>query len=42
VEIIQKMKGLYVPFMVNNGQMDVRVSFYAKIFGGIVFVTSEG
>jgi hypothetical protein len=42
VKVIQKMKGLYVPFMMNNGQMDERVSFYAKTFGGIVFVTRDG
>jgi hypothetical protein len=41
VEVIQKMNGLYVPFMVNNGQIDERVSLYAKIFGGIVFVTRD-
>jgi len=35
------MNGLYVPFMVNNGQIDERVSLYAKIFGGIVFVTRD-
>jgi hypothetical protein len=28
--------------MMNNGQMDERVSFYAKTFGGIVFVTRDG
>jgi hypothetical protein len=41
-EVIQKMKGLHVPFMANEGQMDERVSFYARIFGGTVFVTTDG
>ena len=41
-EVIQKMKGLHVPFMANDGQMDERVSFYARTFGGTVFVTKDG
>jgi hypothetical protein len=41
-EVIQKMKGLHVPFMANEGHMDERVSFYARTFGGTVFVTRDG
>jgi hypothetical protein len=29
-EVIKKMKGLHVPFIANDGQMDEKVSFYAK------------
>ena len=31
-----------MPFIANNGQMDEQVRFYAKTFGGTVFVTKEG
>ena len=41
-EVIQKMKGHQVHFMANGGQMDERVSFYARTFGGMVFVTRDG
>ena len=41
-EVIQKTKTLQVPFIANNGQMDEQVRFYAKTFGGTVFVTKEG
>ena len=29
-------------FIANNGQVDEQVAFYAKTFGGTVFVTKEG
>ena len=41
-EVIQKMKGLHMPFIANDGQMDGQVAYYAKTFGGMVFVTKEG
>ena len=31
-----------MPFMVNQGQVDEQVLFYANTFGGTVFVTKEG
>ncbi|MBI5308027.1 MAG: hypothetical protein HZB37_06790, partial [Planctomycetes bacterium] len=41
-EFIQKTQTLRMPFIANNGQMDEQVRFYAKTFGGTVFVTKEG
>src|SRR3989304_10627504 len=41
-EFAQKTKKLQIPFIANNGQVDDRVRFYAKTFGGTVFVTKEG
>ena len=38
----QKTKKLQIPFIANNGQVDERVKFYAKTFGGTVFVTKDG
>ncbi|MDO8095141.1 MAG: hypothetical protein Q6360_16815, partial [Candidatus Brocadiales bacterium] len=37
-----KTAKLHMPFIANNGQMDEQVKFYAKTFGGTVFVTKEG
>ena len=31
-----------MPFIANNGQVDEQVKFYAKTFGGTVFVTKDG
>ena len=31
-----------MPFIANNGQVDGQVQFYAKTFGGTVFVTKDG
>ncbi len=33
---------LSVPFLANDGQVDARVDFYARTFGGTVFVTRDG
>ena len=33
---------LHIPFIANQGQTDESVAFYAKTFGGTVFVTKEG
>src|SRR3989338_8916263 len=41
-EFITKTAKLHMPFIANNGQMDEQVKFYAKTFGGTVFVTKEG
>ena len=41
-EVIQKMKGLHMPFIANEGQIDGQVAYYAKTFGGTLFVTKDG
>ena len=41
-EISQKTQKLQMPFIANDGQVDNQVAFYAKTFGGTVFVTKEG
>src|SRR3989338_1611024 len=41
-EFKQKTAKLQMPFIANNGQVDEQVKFYAKTFGGTVFVTKEG
>ena len=41
-EIISKMQKLQMPFIANEGQVDECVAFYAKTFGGTVFVTKNG
>ncbi len=41
-EIIRKTGALQMPFIANNGQVDEQVKFYAKTFGGTVFVTKDG
>ncbi len=41
-EIIQKTQRLQMPFIANEGQIDEQVGFYAKTFGGTVFVTKDG
>ena len=38
----QKTRKLQMPFIANNGQVDEQVKFYAKTFGGTVFVTKDG
>lgn len=42
VEIVRKTGNIQMPFIANNGQIDERVAFYAKTFGGTVFVTKGG
>jgi len=39
---VQKTQKLQMPFIANNGQVDEQVEFYAKTFGGTVFVTKDG
>ena len=41
-EIAGKSRALSVPFIANEGQADERVAFYARTFGGTVFVTRAG
>ncbi len=41
-EVAQKVLKLQAPFIANDGQTDEKVRFYAKTFGGTVFVTKEG
>ena len=41
-EFAQKTQKLQMPFIANNGQVDEQVRFYAKTFGGTVFVTKDG
>ena len=38
----QKTQKLQMPFIANNGQVDEQVEFYAKTFGGAVYVTKDG
>lgn len=41
-EIVKKAQMLTVPFILNKGQVDARVKFYANTFGATIYVTSEG
>ena len=41
-EIVKKAQMLTVPFILNKGQVDARVKFYAHTFGATIYVTSEG
>jgi len=41
-DMLQKIMKLNVPFIVNEGQVDQNVTFYARTFSGAVFVTKEG
>ena len=41
-EVNAKMATVQMPFIANQGQMDADVAFYAKTFGGTVFVTQAG
>jgi len=36
------MADLHIPFLANQGRVDDRVEFYARTFGGMVFVTADG
>ena len=40
--IIQKVMKLQMPFIANEGQVDKKVAFYAKTFGGTAYVTQKG
>ena len=41
-EIAEKMSGLRIPFIENQGQVSEEVGFYAKTFGGTLYVTKRG
>jgi hypothetical protein len=41
-DVLHKMQRIQIPFIANDGQVDEQVDFYAKTFGGTVFVTKEG
>ena len=41
-DVAHKMQSIQIPFVANNGQVDAQVKFYAKTFGGTVFVTKDG
>jgi hypothetical protein len=41
-ETKQKLSKLQIPFIANQGQGDKEVKFYARTFGGTVFVTETG
>ena len=41
-EVLSKVSKLHIPFIPNQGQMDERVKYYARSFGGAVFVTEAG
>ena len=41
--ILDKLPGIRIPFIENRGQVgDARVSYYARTFGGTLFVTKSG
>ena len=40
--VVAKVQTLPVPFIVNKGQVDGGVTFYARTFGGAVFLTKGG
>lgn len=40
--ILQKAMNLHIPFVANEGQVAKEVSYYAKTFGGTIFVTRKG
>ncbi|MDR4507969.1 MAG: SBBP repeat-containing protein [Candidatus Brocadiaceae bacterium] len=42
VEALRNTQNLRIPFVANEGQSDEQVRFYAKTFGGTVFVTKDG
>jgi hypothetical protein len=41
-EVSTRIQKLSIPFILNQGQTDKRVKFYASTFGGTVFVTEKG
>ncbi len=41
-EVRKRLSDLQVPFILNQGQTDARVKFYAKAFGGVAYVTRSG
>ncbi len=41
-EALSKLSKLHIPFVPNRGQIDERVKYYARTFGGTVFVSEAG
>ena len=41
-QVLERLRGLAVPFVENQGQSDPRVAYYAPTFSGTVFVTRQG
>lgn len=41
-EVVKKGRELLIPFIVNDGQIDEEVKFYASTFGGYVYITKNG
>jgi len=41
-EVSTRIQKLSIPFILNQGQADKKVKFYANTFGGTVFVTENG
>jgi len=41
-EVSTRIQKLNIPFILNQGQTDKRVKFYANTFGGTIFVTEKG
>ena len=41
-EVRKKLLNVQIPFIKNEGQVDRRVKFYARTFGGTLFVTEKG
>ncbi|MCR4293248.1 MAG: hypothetical protein NUV76_10280 [Candidatus Kuenenia sp.] len=41
-DFLKKSRKMHVPFIVNQGQIDGRVRYYASTFGGTVFVIHTG
>ena len=40
--VIEALRGISIPFIKNEGQVDKRVKFYARTFGGTLFITRDG
>jgi len=41
-KIASQIAKFHIPFIANQGQTEERVKFYAKTFGGTVFITKDG
>jgi len=41
-KIMKKAFGIRLPFIANEGQINEDTSFYARTFGGTVFITRKG
>jgi len=41
-QVLERLRGLAVPFVENQGQSDPRVAYYAPTLSGTVFVTRQG